>query len=77
MKIKKTIALEESVMADVQEYAESNGLTFTGALSVLARQALQAQKAVQAASNLSTLMDEVKKLIPGGAGEAPGAPDPR
>lgn len=59
-KTKKTIALEDSVIAKVQQFADENGITFTGAISVLVGNALTAYKSLDSVKELTAMIEWAK-----------------
>lgn len=61
MKIRKVLTLDEEVCKRISAYADENGLAFSGAVSVLANQALQAQKGIDSLQQISKMFEEVKK----------------
>lgn len=61
MKINKNITMDEEVYKRISEYAKENGISFSGALSVLAGQALNAVKGVESIKQLTDMMEKVQK----------------
>lgn len=61
MKLRKAISIDEEVSNRVQEYADKNGISFSGAISVLAGQALDALKGLETFKRFSDMMEEAKK----------------
>lgn len=68
MKLKKNIMIDEEVFSRVSEYASSNGISFSGALSVLAGQALDAMKGIDGVKQLVEIMEQLQQK---GAGAPP------
>lgn len=52
MKVKATVTLEEDVIKSIDEYGKKNGISRSGAISVLTSQALQALKMTSTLDNL-------------------------
>lgn len=74
MKINKNITMDEEVYNRISEYAKENGISFSGALSVLAGQALQAVKGVESIKQLTDMMEKVQKQAISAAGGVDAAP---
>lgn len=70
MKKQKNLTLDEAVIEKIEKYALENGISFSGAVSVLAGQVLQAQKAVDGLDQLKDAMGQLGSLViaAGGAG---------
>lgn len=56
--VRKTLSLSKVLVDDVQAFADEMGVTWTGALSVLVNQALQAK---QGMDTLTKMMSEYEK----------------
>ena len=74
MKINKNITMDEEVYNRISEYAKENGISFSGALSVLAGQALQAVKGVESIKQLTDMMEKVQKQAISAAGGVDASP---
>lgn len=61
MKLKKNIMIDEDVYLRVLQYANDNGISFSGAVSVLAGQALTAMKSIDSVENLVKLMTDIQQ----------------
>lgn len=59
--VKKNITLDSIVIEKVKEYADSNGLSFSGSLAVLAMARLEEIKAINAMGQVHTMIEEFKK----------------
>lgn len=70
MKINKNITMDEEVYKRISEYAKENGISFSGALSVLAGQALNAVKGVESIKQLTDMMEKVQKQSGAAGGDA-------
>jgi hypothetical protein len=60
--VKKTISLAETLVDDVQVFADDMGITWTGALSVLVNQALQAMQGMNTLTKMMSEFDKEKLL---------------
>ncbi len=73
MKLRKAIMIDEEVFNRISEYAKENGVSFSGAISVLAGQALQAVKGIESIKQLTDMMEKLQKQ----SGAAGGATPPK
>lgn len=71
MKLTKNITIDEEVYNRISEYAKENGISFSGALSVLAGQALQAVKGVESIKQLTDMMEMLQKQSGTAGGDTP------
>lgn len=63
MRVKKTLTLDESVLERIQSYADTNGLSLSGSVSVLCMQKLDEIKALNEIANVQRLLSEVGNQI--------------
>lgn len=63
MKTKRTLTIEEEVFDRVLEYADRNGISVSGAFSVLAMQKLDEIDALKQAHEMQGLFDRMASLM--------------
>lgn len=63
MKTKRTLTIEDEVFARVQEYADKNGISVSGAFSVLSTQKLDEIEALKQAHEMQGLFDKMAHLM--------------
>lgn len=63
MKLRKTIMIDEEVYKRVSAFADENGISVSGAISVLVGQALQAQKGMDSLQHVAKLFSEMQKTV--------------
>ena len=63
MKTKRTLTIEDEVFARVQEYADKNGISVSGAFSVLSTQKLDEIEALKQASEMQSLFEKMSALL--------------
>lgn len=63
MKTKRTLTIEDEVFARVQEYADKNGISVSGAFSVLSTQKLDEIEALKQAHEMQGLFDKMASLM--------------
>ena len=63
MKVKRTLTIEQDVYDRVNEYSEKNGISVSGAFSVLATQKLDEIEALKQASEMQSLFEKMSALL--------------
>ena len=63
MKVKRTLTIEKEVYDRVEEYADKNGISVSGAFSVLAMQKLDEIDALKQAHEMQGLFDRMASLM--------------
>ena len=63
MKVKRTLTIEKEVYDRVEEYADKNGISVSGAFSVLAMQKLDEIDALKQAHEMQGLFDKMASLM--------------
>lgn len=63
MKTKRTLTIEQEVFDRVLEYADRNGISVSGAFSVLAMQKLDEIEALKQARDMQGLFDKMANLM--------------
>jgi len=58
MKVKKNITMDEDVCRRIMDFAEQNGISFSGAISVLSGQALETKQGMDVLKQLTELMNQ-------------------
>ena len=63
MKVKRTLTIEKEVYDRVEEYADKNGISVSGAFSVLAMQKLDEIDALKQAKEMQSLFTKMSDLM--------------
>jgi hypothetical protein len=63
VKVKRTLTIEKEVYDRVEEYADKNGISVSGAFSVLAMQKLDEIDALKQAHEMQELFDKMASLM--------------
>lgn len=63
VKVKRTLTIEKEVYDRVEEYADKNGISVSGAFSVLAMQKLDEIDALKQAHEMQGLFDKMASLM--------------